>query len=599
MSAQPQGNAPAVAHGAAGGIAARAGGAAAEDSDDAAIINDMLSGYLLLVLGCISAALVIWRLSTGLSRYIRHVSCLTNDTQTYFARAGSKWSWFKKNVQYSPIFSKRHNREFQLSSAINVGTLPTRLQLVFLLGYFSTNVAFCVMGIDFSKPVGASATVFINRTGTLAVANMIPLFLMAGRNNPLLYLLGISFDTFNLLHRWLGRIVALEALAHTLGYLYRTAATKGWSVAFDGIFKSDFLIYGFVATASFVVIAIQASSVFRHAFYEIFKILHICLAIASVVGLYYHLGPKGFPQIKYLYPVMVLWAFDRTARFLRVAYYNFGSGGGKALVEALPGGSTRVTVTMARPWFFKPSQHAYLYFPSVSLWQSHPFSVAWSEEADSPSGEKLPVDRRDILAMKKTTVSFILRGRTGMTGNLYEKAASCIDGKMVTRCLVEGPYGGMHQMHSYGTVMLFAGGVGITQAVPHVRDLVIAYSNGMAATRKVILVWTIQSPEHLEWIRPWMTEVLGMEKRREVLRIMLFVSRPRSTKEIHSPSSTVQMFPGRPNIDTLLAREMEDQVGHMGVSVCGPGALSDEVRRAVRNKQYNGAIDFVEEAFSW
>jgi hypothetical protein len=135
--------------------------------------------------------------------------------------------------------------------------------------------------------------------------------------------------------------------------------------------------------------------------------------------------------------------------------------------------------------------------------------------------------------------------------------------------------------------------------VPHVRDLVVGYANGTVAARKVVLVWVIQSPEHLEWIRPWMTEILALDKRREVLRVMLFVSRPRSTKEIHSPSATVQMFPGRPNIDTLLGIEMENQVGAMGVSVCGPGSLSDDVRRAVRNRQYQGAIDFVEEAFTW
>lgn len=90
-----------------------------------------------------------------------------------------------------------------------------------------------------------------------------------------------------------------------------------------------------------------------------------------------------------------------------------------------------------------------------------------------------------------------------------------------------------------------------------------------------------------------------MDKRRECLRIMLFVSRPRSTKEIHSPSATVQMFPGRPNIETLLDLEVEQRVGAMGVSVCGSGALSDDVRRAVRARQGAGNIDFVEEAFSW
>jgi hypothetical protein len=80
---------------------------------------------------------------------------------------------------------------------------------------------------------------------------------------------------------------------------------------------------------------------------------------------------------------------------------------------------------------------------------------------------------------------------------------------------------------------------------------------------------------------------------------MLFVSRPRSTKEIHSPSATVQMFPGRPNIETLMDIEMENQIGAMGVSVCGSGGLSDDVRRAVRVRQHAGNIDFVEEAFSW
>lgn len=154
-------------------------------------------------------------------------------------------------------------------------------------------------------------------------------------------------------------------------------------------------------------------------------------------------------------------------------------------------------------------------------------------------------------------------------------------------------------MHSYGTVMLFAGGVGITHQVPLVRDLVAGYANGTVAARKIVLVWIIQSPEHLEWIRPWMTSILAMDKRRDVLRIMLFVSRPRSTKEIHSPSATVQMFPGRPNIETLIDLEIEGQVGAMGVSVCGSGALSDDVRQAVRNRQHASNLDLIEEAFSW
>jgi NAD(P)H-flavin reductase len=344
---------------------------------------------------------------------------------------------------------------------------------------------------------------------------------------------------------------------------------------------------------------IQASSPIRHAAYETFKYLHIALIIVVIIGIWYHLKLSNLPQLTLLYGAISIWLVDRITRVLKVAYRNFGKGGTRTLVEALPGNAVRVTVDMARPWRFKPGQHAYLYMPSIGLFQSHPFSVAWSEEAEDLTEEKLAMNRQDILAMQKTNMSFVIRARTGFTEKLYRKAEASPDGKFFTKCFAEGPYGGMHMMHSYGTVMLFAGGVGITHQVPHVRDLVAGYANGTVAARKIVLVWVIQSPEHLEWIRPWMTAILAMDKRREVLRIMLFVSRPRSTKEIHSPSATVQMFPGRPNIETLMEIEMDNQVGAMGVSVCGSGALSDDVRRAVRNRQYYGNIDFVEEAFSW
>lgn len=599
MSATPRAattGANGTANGTAQGQQGTLPGAGGIDPD---LENLLLSSYLFYTLSCISAALIVWRLSNEFIKYVRHVTCLHNDTQRYFAVPSWKLSWFKRNISYAPLLSKRHNREFQLSSAVNLGTLPTRLQFLFLFGYFATNVAFCVIEIPFARSVTQMAAILRNRAGCLAVVNMIPLFLLAGRNNPLIKLLGISFDTFNLMHRWIGRIVVLEAITHAVAFLVGNAAKQGWAGAIKTTTTVPFLLWGLIATCSFVVIGIQAMSIFRHAFYETFKLAHMALAILSIIGLWYHLSLSDLPQMKYLYAVVALWALDRLARFVRLGYNNIGSGGTKTIVEALPGNACRVTVNMARPWTFRPGQHAYLYIPSISYWQSHPFSVAWSEEAESLSSEKLPMDRHDVLAMKKTSMSFVIRARTGFTNALYQKAAECKDGKLVTKCLVEGPYGGLYPLGSYGTVMFFAGGVGITQAVPHLRDLVAGYSNNSVATRKVILVWIIQSPEHLEWIRPWMTEILAMEKRREVLRIMLFVSRPRSTKEIHSPSATVQMFPGRPNIDTLLSIEMENQVGALGVSVCGPGALSDDVRKAVRNRQYLGSIDFVEESFSW
>lgn len=348
-----------------------------------------------------------------------------------------------------------------------------------------------------------------------------------------------------------------------------------------------------------IVIVFQAASPVRHAFYEVFKLLHIALAALSIIGLWYHLKLGELPQIKYLYGVVAVWCADRAARIVRIIHSSVGGSRSITIIEALPDNACRVVVTLARPWKARPGQHAYLYMPTISFWQSHPFSVAWVDGTEDVNNEKLATTRQDLLAMQQMRVSFVVRARTGYTQTLYRKALAAPGGRMQVTSYIEGPYGVAHPLDSYGSLVLFAGGVGITHQVPYIKDLVAGFTEGTVATRRILLVWTIQTPEQLEWIRPWMMEILAMEGRRDILRIMLFVSRPRSTKEIHSPSSTVQMFPGRPNIETLLSMEQEQQVGAMAVTVCGPGGLSDDVRRAVRSRQHRTSIDFIEEAFSW
>lgn len=183
----------------------------------------------------------------------------------------------------------------------------------------------------------------------------------------------------------------------------------------------------------------------RHAFYETFKYVHIALAILAIVGIWYHLKLGDIPQLPLLFGVVGIWVGERATRIIKIVYRN--RGGSKALVESLPGNAVRVTIDMAKPWTFKSGQHAYLHMPKIDFFfTSHPFSVAWSEEGEKLDGEKLAMNRQDILAMKKTSMSFIVRERTGFTKKLYRKAEASPGGKFYTTVFAEGPYGGMHQM---------------------------------------------------------------------------------------------------------------------------------------------------------
>ena len=353
---------------------------------------------------------------------------------------------------------------------------------------------------------------------------------------------------------------------------------------------------------------------FRHAFYETFLHIHIVLVALILGALWVHL--KHIPPLILVKVIIAIWVVERLIRFFTLVYRNLAVGGRNtnALVETLPGDAMRITLRLARPFRFKPGQHVFLTLPTVGLWTNHPFSLAWSEDPEStPLSARSSSDpEKGMVALaspisktignltcEPATISIIIRRRGGFTERLYRKTLTSPRGQLSLPALVEGPYGGLNVLDSYGTVMLVAGGVGITHQVPYIRHLVYGYSNGTIASRRVLLVWIIRSPEHLEWIRPWMTEILALPQRRDVLRVMLFVTRPTSPKEIRSPSATVQMFPGKPNVGTLVELECREQIGAMAVGVCGPGGLGDDVREAIRGVQQRRNVDLIEESFGW
>lgn len=135
--------------------------------------NKAFTRYLFIVCGSVGLALLVWRLYNLFIQKVRHVVCLNNEKQRYFAIPHSKLSWIKRNALYAPVLRKRHNREIQMSSAVNFGTLPTRLETLFLVLYFATNVIFSVVGVPFAGEEVRAASTFRDRTGILSVVNMV------------------------------------------------------------------------------------------------------------------------------------------------------------------------------------------------------------------------------------------------------------------------------------------------------------------------------------------------------------------------------------------------------------------------------------------
>ena len=573
-------------------------------------VDDLTTYYLWLSITGLCGCILFGRVAQILNAHLRHLMNLDASAihQSYWSRDRT-WLWplVKKEVLYAPLNKKRPNREIQLSKAMNVGTLPSRLHTIILVLYFISNIVYCCM-LDYRDSKAALLADIRGRTGHLAVVNMVPLIILAGRNNPLIQLLRVSFDTYNLFHRWFGRIVILQSIAHTAAWAANVVAAEGHRGLSSHLAKSSFLQYGMLATVAFTIILVQSPSAVRHAFYETFLHIHQLLAFLAILGVYVHCKQGQLPQMNYLQWIVAIWVLERSFRMIRILYRNVSTNGcTKATVEALPGDACRVTFELKRPWNMTPGCHVYAYLPSVSLWMSHPFSIAWSDSRPTPyltlEDEKLPTTQADLgteLPTRTTTsISLIMSKRSGMTAKLYNKARASPTGIITITGAVEGPYGGLESLHSYGTVILFAGGVGITHQISHVRDLLAKYEEGSVATQKIVLVWSVRTTEQLEWIRPWMDEILAMPYRKQVVKIMMFVTKPRDAREVRSRSETVLMYPGRANPKIIIGKEMTTRVGATAVTVCGPGAFADDVRAAVRENIGKGTLDFIEESFTW
>ncbi|KAI5306345.1 hypothetical protein KEM56_001272 [Ascosphaera pollenicola] len=623
----------------------------------------LLSRILWSVLGLVCVLVLSARLVQRAHQYIRLASNVDSPlkSQRFWGCESSRtWAWFKKHVLYAPIFGKRHNREMRLSKAVNCGVVPSRIHTVLILVYFLMQAGWCCILSYSANDQAALLAELRGRSGNLAVLNMIPLFIFAGRNNPLIGVLHVSFDTFNLYHRWLGRFAAMEAIVHTSAWMANAVRAHGWAEMSWECFHIPFFLTGAIGSIAMLILLLHTFSALRHAFYETFLAIHQICAFVLVVVVWFHLYIDALPQNAFYWFIPVFWFCERMIRFIRLFHMNVSRRHGltKCTIEALPCEATRVTFELPKTRKIPAGSHVYAYFPKFSYWMNHPFSIAWAENdsdatplpplrssSESSPNRRLPrsltvqanqrlgehgrrnfnrgqvnnqtasvtptvtsswfnPDKRN--EEERTRVSLIIGAATGLTRTIYEAALAQPNATLHCSGFIEGPYTSHPKsFRSYGTVVLFSGGAGITHHLLHTRNLINEINAGISATRKIHLIWSVRSIESFSWASTFINQILSIPHRKKYLTIKLFVTKPTDPRDIRSLSSSVIMEAGRCKPGIILNEVMDEQVsgpgsGAVAVSVCGPGTFSDEVRHSVRNRIGQGVVlDFCEEAFSW
>lgn len=432
---------------------------------------------------------------------------------------GDVLNWFSK--------TKRDSRRHQSGILGHQFTLPPLGAVLVVLAYFISIIVMCFYDLSPSNRWSYESVAM--RVGHVSAVQVPLIVLLAGRNNLVGFVAGLSHDRLNWLHRWVSRCLWVTATIHFSYWLVDWAPYGNFAVM--KIRTDPLTTRGFATWIILTWIVFGSSRPLRSLGYEVFVAAHVLSFVGFLVVLYFHV-PQTVRFVIWMSVGFV--CFDRAVRLLRLFYLNSPlfrrsksanqkdkeSSSGllacRATFTRLEHETTRVTIVNPPLQSWRPGQHVFLSCPGVAFLQAHPFTVA-----------SLPEDGK---------MEFFVKAHTGATRRFLQCAYEEMQDLPMNRSqtipklrpvAIEGPYGCIRPPEQFDTVVLFAGATGATFCVPILRDIVsrwksmystspgpapksglnsAVYVPGLAVTKRIRFVWAVKSRFQLGWFSRQLTE---------------------------------------------------------------------------------------------
>jgi ferric-chelate reductase len=207
-----------------------------------------------------------------------------------------------------------------------------------------------------------------------------------------------------------------------------------------------------------------------------------------------HLPSTALYSRVYIYIPIGLYLFERLLRTLRYTYNNIRPG--KATLIHLPGGVTKIVVSMRQVKSWTPGSFVLLSLPRFGLGQSHPATIA------------------SVPSSHEGKLIFFLKAHHGFTSRVHANASvvSLQEGspglppqsrysKTMHLALIDGPYGGKQlDIAAYNSVLLIAGSTGVSFTLPILLDLAFRAQKQKLPVREVTFIWAIKTSACTAWI---------------------------------------------------------------------------------------------------
>ncbi|KAK9349634.1 ferric reductase NAD binding domain-containing protein [Lipomyces doorenjongii] len=173
---------------------------------------------------------------------------------------------------------------------------------------------------------------------------------------------------------------------------------------------------------------------------------------------------------------------------------------------------------------------------------------------------------------------FVAKAQEGLTKNIHECATEQ-NGNHAVSVSIEGPYGDSYPIAQYETVLLVAGGIGITAIMSYALDLKLRNTQ-----QHVRLYWMARGKDPHSWVQDQLQELTEGG----LIDVHIYVTG--KTEEVNEKKGSESesdlcrkneavvshmTYAQRPDIGSAISDTVHISGGSVAVVSCGPGSLAD------------------------
>ncbi|KAH7360986.1 FAD-binding domain-containing protein [Rhexocercosporidium sp. MPI-PUGE-AT-0058] len=334
------------------------------------------------------------------------------------------------------------------------------------------------------------------RTGVMALALTPAVVALSGKYSLITLVTGISYERLNILHRHLSYVCLGLGLVHTVAVAIAIYGDSNYWPLLEKIGSAEYT--GVIVLIGLLFLTIFSIPWFRQRFYEAFASSHIFFYFLYLGFLFWHTANR-IDTWMYLYTTVAMSLFSNLGRLL-LKFKTPRWSGSTATIQDIDGEMLRITIPAFNGMNWKPGQHVYLRFPSVSPLENHPFTIV------SLCEETFVTDKSGIST--RTPLLFLVKAKKGLTKRLMKIAQQ----RTTLKAFIDGPYGGNHLnfRSGYEQVILIAGGSGISAVLPLFLVLCKNMTKMDSTLKSVRLIWVIKNRRAQAWVQEELRAALAI-----------------------------------------------------------------------------------------